>query len=60
MACPYVEPERSIKIGKLVEPRINLPFADLLFLATYLQQIVTVGYDRAPLEVDARTHERDA
>jgi hypothetical protein len=30
------------------------------FLSTYLQQIVTVGYDRAPLEIDARAHERDA
>ena len=30
------------------------------FLATYLQQIVTVGYDNAPLELDARAHERDA
>jgi hypothetical protein len=30
------------------------------FLATYLQQIVTVGYDHAPLELDAKAHERDA
>ena len=30
------------------------------FLATYLQQIVAVGYANAPLEVDARAHERDA
>jgi hypothetical protein len=30
------------------------------FLATYLQQIVTVGYSSAPLERDARAHERDA
>jgi uncharacterized protein DUF4157 len=30
------------------------------FLATYLHQIVTVGYDRAPLEIDARAHEREA
>jgi len=27
------------------------------FLPGYLQQIVTVGYDDAPLEVDARVHE---
>ena len=30
------------------------------FLQVYLQQIVEFGYDRAPLEVDARNHERDA
>jgi hypothetical protein len=30
------------------------------FLAIYLQQIVTVGYSNAPLERDARAHERDA
>jgi hypothetical protein len=30
------------------------------FLATYLQQIVTVGYENAPLELDARAHERNA
>ncbi len=30
------------------------------FLPVYLQQIVEFGYDRAPLEVDARNHERDA
>jgi hypothetical protein len=30
------------------------------FLATYLQQIATVHYDNAPLEIDARQHERDA
>ena len=29
-----------------------------LFLPVYLQQIVTVGYDNAPFEVDARAHER--
>ena len=28
------------------------------FLPAYLQQIVTVGYNNAPLEVDARAHER--
>jgi len=27
------------------------------FLPVYLQQIVTVGYDNAPFELDARTHE---
>lgn len=30
------------------------------FLQTYLEQIAMVGYDRAPLELDARLHERDA
>jgi len=30
------------------------------FLPEYLQQIVTVGYDNAPLEIDARAWERDA
>jgi hypothetical protein len=30
------------------------------FLPVYLQQLAEVGYDDAPLEVDARTHERDA
>jgi len=30
------------------------------FLPDYLQQIVTVGYDNAPLELDARAWERDA
>jgi hypothetical protein len=30
-----------------------------LFLPTYLQQIATVGYEHAPLEVDARNHEID-
>lgn len=30
------------------------------FLAIYLEQIVTVGYALAPLEIDARRHERDA
>lgn len=29
------------------------------FLPIYLQQIVEHGYERAPLEVDARAHERD-
>jgi hypothetical protein len=28
------------------------------FLPVYLQQIVTVGYNNAPFEVDARAHER--
>ncbi|HPN01705.1 MAG TPA: hypothetical protein PKV03_09765 [Methylotenera sp.] len=28
------------------------------FLPTYLQQIVTVGYNNAPFEIDARAHER--
>jgi hypothetical protein len=28
------------------------------FLPVYLQQIVTFGYNNAPLEVDARTHEK--
>lgn len=28
------------------------------FLPAYLQQIVTVGYHNAPLEMDARAHER--
>jgi hypothetical protein len=30
------------------------------FLTTYLEQIATVGYDRAPLELDAQRHERGA
>lgn len=30
------------------------------FLPVYLEQIVTVGYRDAPLEVDARSYERDA
>lgn len=30
------------------------------FLPVYLLQIVTVGYDDAPLEVDARAHERNS
>jgi len=30
------------------------------FLPAYLQQIVSVGYDNAPFEIDARRHERDA
>ena len=30
------------------------------FLPVYLQQLVEVGYEDAPLEVDARAHERDA
>ncbi|HEV7607226.1 MAG TPA: hypothetical protein VGO61_07805 [Steroidobacteraceae bacterium] len=29
------------------------------FLPVYLQQIATVGYNDAPLEIDARLHERD-
>jgi hypothetical protein len=29
------------------------------FLAAYLQQILSVGYAAAPLEVDARAYERD-
>jgi hypothetical protein len=29
------------------------------FLPAYLQQIVEYGYELAPFEVDARTHERD-
>lgn len=29
------------------------------FLPVYLKQIVEFGYDSAPLEVDARAHERD-
>lgn len=29
------------------------------FLTTYLGQIATVGYDRAPLELDAQQYERD-
>jgi hypothetical protein len=29
------------------------------FLPVYLNQIVTVGYARAPLELDAQRHERD-
>jgi hypothetical protein len=28
------------------------------FLPVYLQQIVTVGYNNAPFEIDARAHER--
>lgn len=28
------------------------------FLATYLEQIATVGYDHAPLELDAKQHEQ--
>lgn len=28
------------------------------FLPTYLQQIVSVGYNNAPYEIDARAHER--
>ena len=27
------------------------------FLAVYLQQLVTIGYENAPLEIDARAHE---
>jgi hypothetical protein len=30
------------------------------FLPVYLAQIVSVGYEQAPFEVDARRHERDA
>jgi hypothetical protein len=30
------------------------------FLRTYLEQIATLGYERAPLELDAQRHERDA
>ncbi len=30
------------------------------FLTTYLEQIATVGYGRAPLELDAKRHERGA
>ena len=30
------------------------------FLPVYLQQIVEFGYDGAPLEIDARSYERDA
>jgi hypothetical protein len=30
------------------------------FLQTYLEQIATVGYERAPLELDAQRYERDA
>jgi len=30
------------------------------FLRVYLAQIVSVGYEQAPFEVDARRHERDA
>jgi hypothetical protein len=30
------------------------------FLQTYLLQIATVGYDQAPLELDAQRYERDA
>jgi len=29
------------------------------FLPVYLDQLLTFGYDDAPLEVDARSHERD-
>ena len=29
------------------------------FLPAYLRQIVSFGYEQAPFEVDARTHERD-
>ena len=28
------------------------------FLAEYLNQIISVGYDKSPLEIDARTHEQ--
>jgi hypothetical protein len=30
-----------------------------VFLPVYLQQIAVVGYEHAPLEIDARAHERD-
>jgi hypothetical protein len=30
------------------------------FLGTYLEQIAIVGYERAPLELDAQRHERNA
>ena len=30
------------------------------FLPVYLAQIVSVGYEQAPFELDARYHERDA
>jgi hypothetical protein len=30
------------------------------FLGTYLEQIATVGYERAPLELDAQRHELNA
>ena len=30
------------------------------FVPVYLQQIVAFGYDEAPLEIDARLHERDS
>ena len=30
------------------------------FLPVYLAQIVSVGYEQAPFELDARHHERDA
>jgi hypothetical protein len=30
------------------------------FLGMYLEQIASVGYERAPLELDATRHERDA
>jgi hypothetical protein len=30
------------------------------FLPVYLAQIVSVGYEQAPFELDARSHERDA
>jgi hypothetical protein len=29
------------------------------FLPVYLQQLVTVGYAKAPYELDAQRHERD-
>ena len=29
------------------------------YLPAYLEQIVTCGYERAPFEIDARSHERD-
>jgi hypothetical protein len=30
------------------------------FLPEYMRQVATVGYERAPLELDAQRHERDA
>jgi hypothetical protein len=30
------------------------------FLAAYLTEIASVGYEQPPLEVDARQHEREA
>lgn len=30
------------------------------FLPVYLQQVISVGYENAPLEIDARAHEKSA